>query len=108
MEFDYRDALNLECQLTEDERMMRDQVASYCTEKLMPRVLMANRNECKSNKILARILLTASRVFGINIYVVCTYRLSVSHNSVVPYNVHAIITIKSYIVCVCYINTFSF
>lgn len=48
VEFDYRDALNLDCRLTEDERMMRDQVASYCTEKLMPRVLMANRNERKS------------------------------------------------------------
>ena len=48
VEFNYRDALNLESQLTEDERMMRDQVASYCSEKLMPRVLMANRNERKS------------------------------------------------------------
>lgn len=48
VDFDYRDALNLESQLTEDERMMRDQVASYCSEKLMPRVLMANRNERKS------------------------------------------------------------
>lgn len=61
MEFDYRDALNLECRLTEDERMMRDQVASYCTEKLMPRVLMANRNE---RKLLSRIT---------NIVCVCYY-----------------------------------
>ena len=45
VEFDYRDALNLECRLTEDERLMRDQVTSYCTDKLMPRVIMANRNE---------------------------------------------------------------
>ena len=52
VEFDYQDALNLECRLTEDERMMRDQVASYCAEKLMPRVLMANRNE---RKLLSRI-----------------------------------------------------
>jgi len=50
VEFDYRDALNLECQLTEDEKMMKDQVASYCTEKLMPRILMANRNERKSTE----------------------------------------------------------
>ena len=57
VEFDYRDALNLECRLTEDERMMRDQVASYCTEKLMPRVVMANRNECKAN-IMIKMLMT--------------------------------------------------
>ena len=47
VEFDYRDALNLECQLTCDETEIRNQVASYCAEKLMPRVLMANRNECE-------------------------------------------------------------
>ena len=44
-EFNYRDALNLECRLTEDEIMMRDQVTSYCEDQLMPRVVMANRNE---------------------------------------------------------------
>ena len=56
VEFDYRDALNLECRLTEDERMMKDQVASYCTEKLMPRVIMANRNERKSNMKIKNVL----------------------------------------------------
>jgi glutaryl-CoA dehydrogenase len=35
----------LESRLTEDEIIMRDQVRHYCQEKLMPRVLMANRNE---------------------------------------------------------------
>ncbi|CAI8006013.1 Glutaryl-CoA dehydrogenase, mitochondrial [Geodia barretti] len=44
-DFDWRDALNLESRLTEDEIIMRDQVRHYCQEKLMPRVLMANRNE---------------------------------------------------------------
>lgn len=62
VEFDYQDALNLECRLTEDERMMRDQVASYCTEKLMPRVIMANRNERKSNNEILMV------VFLSNIY----------------------------------------
>ena len=31
--------------LTEEERMVRDQVRNYCAEKLMPRILKANRNE---------------------------------------------------------------
>lgn len=43
--FDWRDPLNLESQLTEDERLMRDSFKTYCQEKLMPRVTMANRNE---------------------------------------------------------------
>jgi len=50
-EFNYRDALNLDSRLTEDEVIMRDQVTSYCEEKLMPRVLMANRNERESNRL---------------------------------------------------------
>ena len=43
--FDYKDALNLESALTEEEKMIRDQVRSFCQEKLMPRILEANRNE---------------------------------------------------------------
>ncbi|XP_042369700.1 glutaryl-CoA dehydrogenase, mitochondrial-like, partial [Plectropomus leopardus] len=43
--FDWRDALNLEGQLTEEEIMIRDSFRDYCQEKLMPRILMANRNE---------------------------------------------------------------
>ena len=43
--FDHRDALNLEGCLTEDEVLMRDQVRQYCQEKLMPRVIEANRKE---------------------------------------------------------------
>ncbi|KAF3846815.1 hypothetical protein F7725_003893 [Dissostichus mawsoni] len=45
VQFDWRDALNLEGQLTEDEIMIRDSFRTYCQEKLMPRILMANRNE---------------------------------------------------------------
>lgn len=47
--FDWRDPLNLESQLTEDERMMRDSFKTYCQEKLMPRITMANRHEGRPN-----------------------------------------------------------
>ncbi len=45
--FNYEDAFDLESQLTDDERMVRDQFRDYCQEKLMPRVLEANRKESK-------------------------------------------------------------
>merc|ERR1712236_128841 len=44
-QFDYKDALNLECRLTEEEIMVRDVFHDYCQEKLLPRVTLANRNE---------------------------------------------------------------
>ncbi|MGI9415706.1 MAG: acyl-CoA dehydrogenase [Hyphomicrobiales bacterium] len=43
--FQWDDPLLLEGLLTEDERMIRDQARTYCQEKLMPRILMATRNE---------------------------------------------------------------
>lgn len=43
--FNWRDALNLEGQLTEEEVMIRDSFRDYCQEKLMPRILLANRHE---------------------------------------------------------------
>lgn len=39
------DILLLNDQLSEDERMVRDAAHSFCQEKLMPGILMANRNE---------------------------------------------------------------
>lgn len=45
VKFNYQDALNLDSQLTEDEKIMRDAARDYCQSKLMPRVLMANRHE---------------------------------------------------------------
>ncbi|WP_438863824.1 acyl-CoA dehydrogenase [Neptunicella sp.] len=39
------DILLLDDQLSEDERMVRDAAHSFCQEKLMPGILMANRNE---------------------------------------------------------------
>ncbi|NQY37364.1 MAG: acyl-CoA dehydrogenase [Alteromonadaceae bacterium] len=43
--FNWEDPLLLESLLTEEERMIRDSAHQYCQEKLMPRVLEANRNE---------------------------------------------------------------
>jgi glutaryl-CoA dehydrogenase len=43
--FKWDDALLLDAQLTEDERMIRDAAHDYCQEKLFPRVLEANRHE---------------------------------------------------------------
>ncbi|WP_373185773.1 acyl-CoA dehydrogenase [Halopseudomonas sp.] len=44
-QFNWVDPLLLEQQLTEEERMVRDTAASYCQEKLMPRVLESFRHE---------------------------------------------------------------
>ncbi|MEM8979729.1 MAG: acyl-CoA dehydrogenase [Pseudomonadota bacterium] len=41
----WEDPFFLDDQLSEEERMIRDAAAAYCQDKLMPRVLMANRNE---------------------------------------------------------------
>jgi glutaryl-CoA dehydrogenase len=45
MPFNWEDPLLLSEQLTEDERMIADSARSYAREKLMPRVLEANRHE---------------------------------------------------------------
>ncbi|KAG8512724.1 Glutaryl-CoA dehydrogenase, mitochondrial [Galemys pyrenaicus] len=44
-EFDWRDPLVLEEQLTADEILIRDTFRTYCQERLMPRILLANRSE---------------------------------------------------------------
>ena len=43
--FNWQDPLALEDVLTEEERMVRDAAHDYCQEKLMPRILMAHRDE---------------------------------------------------------------
>jgi glutaryl-CoA dehydrogenase len=43
--FDWQDPLLLEDTLSEEERMLRDSVRDFCQEKLMTRVLEANRHE---------------------------------------------------------------
>jgi glutaryl-CoA dehydrogenase len=43
--FQWDDPLLLEDLLTDDERMVRDTAQAYCRDKLMPRVIEANRHE---------------------------------------------------------------
>jgi glutaryl-CoA dehydrogenase len=43
--FNWQDPMFLDNQLTEEERMIRDTAYNYCQEKLLPRVLEANRHE---------------------------------------------------------------
>jgi len=43
--FDWQDPLDLENQLTEEERMIRDSARAFAQDKLMPRVLQAFRRE---------------------------------------------------------------
>lgn len=50
--FDWKDPLNLESRMTEEEVMIRDMAHSYCQEKLMPRVVLANRNEVFHREIM--------------------------------------------------------
>ncbi len=50
--FMWDDAFLLDEQLTEDERMIRDAARDFCQDKLMPGVLMANRNETFDRSIM--------------------------------------------------------
>jgi glutaryl-CoA dehydrogenase len=50
--FNWQDPLNLDSMLTEEERMMRDSAHQYCQEKLMPRILEANRHERFDREIM--------------------------------------------------------
>ncbi|XP_042306886.1 glutaryl-CoA dehydrogenase, mitochondrial isoform X2 [Sceloporus undulatus] len=52
-QFDWQDALQLEKLLTPEEIMIRDSFRTYCQEKLMPRILMANRNEVFHREIIS-------------------------------------------------------
>jgi glutaryl-CoA dehydrogenase len=51
-EFQWEDPLLLEEQLTEEERLVRDTARGYCQDKLMPRVLQANRHEKFDREIM--------------------------------------------------------
>ncbi len=50
--FAWDDPLLLDEQLTEDERMVRDAAREYCQDKLMPRILEANRHERFDREIM--------------------------------------------------------
>ena len=43
--FDWADALRLDTQLTEEERMLRDAAQAYAQDRLQPRVIAAFRDE---------------------------------------------------------------
>ena len=50
--FDWSDPLLLDEQLTDEERLIRDSAHDYAQNQLMPRVLMANREESFDREIL--------------------------------------------------------
>ena len=51
-QFKWDDAFLLDDQLSDEERMIRDAAQAYCQEKLLPRVLMANRHETFDREIM--------------------------------------------------------
>ena len=52
-DFDWEDPLDLEGELTEEERMVRDTARGYAQDKLMPRVIEAYREERFDRSIMA-------------------------------------------------------
>ncbi|MCB1758676.1 MAG: acyl-CoA dehydrogenase family protein, partial [Gammaproteobacteria bacterium] len=50
--FDWEDPLHLEHQLSEEERMIRESAYRYCQDKLLPRILQANREERFDREIM--------------------------------------------------------
>ena len=50
--FNWSDPFDLDSQLTEEERMVRDSARFYCQNKLMPRILDANRREFFHREIM--------------------------------------------------------
>lgn len=53
--FDWQDPFAFSAMLTEEERMIRDSAHQYCQDKLMPRVLMANREEHFHREIMTEL-----------------------------------------------------
>lgn len=51
--FNWQDPFLLDSMLSDEERMIRDSAHSYCQEKLMPRVLTANREERFDREIMS-------------------------------------------------------
>jgi len=50
--FNWQDPFQFNSMLTDEERMIRDSAHAYCQEKLMPRVLTANREERFDREIM--------------------------------------------------------
>ncbi len=53
--FDWQDPLSLETQLSDEERMIRDAARGFAQDKLMPRILMANREERFDREIMTEL-----------------------------------------------------
>jgi len=53
--FNWLDAMFLEGQLTGEEKLIRDTAHEYCQTSLMPRILMANRNETFERDIMTEL-----------------------------------------------------
>ncbi|MFT6897959.1 MAG: glutaryl-CoA dehydrogenase [Paraglaciecola sp.] len=53
--FNWQDPLSLESMLSEEERMIRDSAHQYCQERLMPRILQANRHEHFDREIMTEL-----------------------------------------------------
>ncbi|XP_055649167.1 glutaryl-CoA dehydrogenase, mitochondrial [Falco peregrinus] len=53
--FDWRDPLGLEALLEPEERLLRDALRKYCEERLLPRVLHANRHEVFDREIVTEL-----------------------------------------------------
>src|SRR5882724_11926709 len=54
-DFDWQDPLLLDDQLNEEERLIRDSTRQYCQDKLMPRILEANRHERFDRAIISEL-----------------------------------------------------
>src|SRR5215468_10485447 len=54
-EFDWQDPLLLDDQLSEEERLIQDSTRQYCQDKLMPRILEANRHERFDRAIISEL-----------------------------------------------------
>ena len=50
--FDWKDPMFFDQQLSDEERLIRDAAHDYCQDKLMPRVLLANREEIFDREIM--------------------------------------------------------
>jgi glutaryl-CoA dehydrogenase len=50
--FDWKDPMFFDQQLSDEERLIRDATHDYCQDKLMPRVLQANRKEIFHREIM--------------------------------------------------------
>ena len=55
MRFDWQDPLFLDEQLTDEERMIRDAARGYASDRLMPRVIAANREERFDREIMTEL-----------------------------------------------------